>query len=298
MPLHPKVAEVLATLPAPPDELDPVAMRAFDDAHVPPLAERRPVIDPIEDTQLAGVPVRVYGPRTEDVIAYVHGGAFFLGSLETHDGIARSLAEATGRQVVSIGYRLAPEHPYPAGLEDCFAVVKALLSSGHHVAIAGDSSGGSFTAVLSGMVVDAGLAGVTHQILLYPSLDLRFEESIATGRYPSLAENAEGNGLTTAGLIPFNAFYLQYADASDPRVSPILREDLTGLPATLVVTAEMDPLRDEGELYAERLRSAGVPVELVRVPGAAHGFLQHFGWIPEFAAIHQRIAAFLEGEAH
>ncbi|MEX0426132.1 alpha/beta hydrolase [Nocardioides sp. DS6] len=296
MPLHPKVAEILATLPPPPAELDPVAMRGFEESQVAPLEERLP-IDSVEDTSYAGVPVRVYTPAdaSDDVLVYLHGGAFFLGSLNTHDHIARSLADATGRQVVSVGYRLAPEHPFPAGLDDCFAVVKHLLDAGRTVAVAGDSSGGTYAAAVAGLVTDAGLPGLSHQVLYYPSLDLRFAESIESGRYPSLKENAEGNGLTTAGLLPFNSFYLRSADPTDPRVSPILREDLSGLPRTLIVTAEMDPLRDEGELYGEKLKAAGVDVTVTRVAGAAHGFVQHFSWLPEFGAVFGETAAFLKG---
>jgi acetyl esterase len=293
MALHPEIAKIVANLPHPEGPLDPVAMRAGDEAHVAPLAERLPLYS-VEDTTIAGVPVRVYAAtaQTEGTLAYFHGGAFFLGSLETHDHVARSLAAATGRRVVSVGYRLAPEHAFPAGLTDCFDVTAALLAEGP-VAIAGDSSGGTFVAAVAGMVKDAGLEGLTHQVLYYPSLDLDFDET----RYPSMVENAVGYGLETAGLKPFNAFYLDSgADPADPRVSPIKRADLTGLAAALILTGEHDPMRDEAELYGRHLAEAGVPTTVTRYAGAGHGFVQHFGWIPEYGRAFAETAAFLRGE--
>ncbi|WP_181805877.1 alpha/beta hydrolase [Streptomyces shenzhenensis] len=304
MPLHPEIAKFLAALPAPPQgPLDPAAMRAGDEAHVPPLAERLPlhsVEDAVARTASGEVPVRIYTPAEADrygVIVYFHGGAFFLGSLETHDHVARSLAEETGLKVVSVGYRLAPEAAFPAGLDDCHAVVRWVAEEGESLAwdgvtlaLAGDSSGGNFVAAVAARAHDEGFEAITHQILYYPSLDLDFDAD----RYASLRENAEGYGLETAGLKPFNAFYLDSgADPADPRVSPVKREDLTGLPPALVVTAEFDPLRDEGELYGRRLREAGVEATVSRYDGAGHGFVQHFSWIPEYHAVFAETRAFL-----
>jgi acetyl esterase len=293
MPLHPEIAKVLATLPEPPDgPLDPAAMRAANEAMVSPVEERLPlhgVEDTVVPTDTGGVPVRIYTPIeavSYGLIVYVHGGAFFLGSLDTHDHVARSLAKETSCKVVSVGYRLAPEHAFPGGLEDCYAVVRwvddnaaGLGWDGTTLAVAGDSSGGTFAAVVAALARDDGLDAITHQILYYPSLDLDFD----VDRYPSLRENAVGYGLETAGLEPFNAFYLRSgADPDDARVSPIKRADLTGLPPALIITAEYDPLRDEGELYGQRLREAGVPTRVTRYPGAGHGFVQHFSWLPEY----------------
>ncbi|MEP9381997.1 alpha/beta hydrolase [Nocardioides sp. KR10-350] len=297
MPLHPEIAKVLASLPAPPPgPLDPVAMRAGEEAQVPPVEERLPVAS-VEDTSIAGVPVRMYADVSTDspgTLVYLHGGAFFLGSLNTHDHVARELARATGLRVVSVGYRLAPEHAFPAGLEDCYAVVRTVAEEGPGtLALAGDSSGGTFVAAVAAKAHDEGVDAITHQILYYPSLDLDFDED----RYASLRENAVGYGLETAGLKPFNAFYLDSgADPADPLVSPIKREDLSGLPKALVITAELDPLRDEGELYAERLETAGVDATLRRYAGAGHGFVQHFAWIPEYHQVYDDTAAFLRGE--
>lgn len=310
MSIHPAIAEVLASLPAPPPgPLNPVAMRAGEEAQVAPLSERLPlasVTDVVAETASGQVPVRVYtdSPRVENgVIVYFHGGAFFLGSLETHDHVCRLLAKQTGWTVVSVDFRRAPESAFPAGLDDCYGVVRWVAETeasdgeaneirwdGHRLAIAGDSSGGTFGAAVAAKALDDGFDGISHQILYYPSLDLDFDES----RYGSLTENATGYGLETAGLKPFNAFYLDSgADPADPLVSPIKRQDLAGLPKALIVTAQYHPLRDEGELYAERLREAGVEATLIRYENANHGFVQNFSWIPEMQQVYRDTAEFL-----
>ncbi|GAA1779476.1 hypothetical protein GCM10009712_28660 [Pseudarthrobacter sulfonivorans] len=308
MTIHPEIAKILTTIPAPDGSpLNPAAMRAGEAAQVAPLADRLP-LHAVEDvtavTKSGEVPVRIYTPAEADaygVLVYFHGGAFFLGSLDTHDHVARSLAKETGYKVISVGYRLAPEAAFPAGLEDCYAVVRWAADQGNtlgwdgkNLAIAGDSSGGNFVAAVAARAHDDGFDGVTHQILFYPSVDLDFDED----RYPSMRENAVGYGLETAGLKPFNAFYLDSgADPADPLVSPIKREDLTGLPPALIITAEHDPLRDEGELYAQRLRDAGVDATVSRYAGANHGFVQNFSWIPEFHRPFREAAGFLNARA-
>ncbi|MEX3510542.1 alpha/beta hydrolase [Kocuria sp. WRN011] len=304
MTIHPKIAEFLKSLPEPDGSpLDPVAMRAGENAQVPPVADRLPIHDVREATAATSsgdVPVRIYTPAEAEsygVLVYFHGGAFFSGSLETHDHIARSLAKETGLEVVAVDFRLAPEHEFPAGLEDCYRVVRWVAENsgelkwdGRTLAIAGDSSGGNFVAAVVAKARDDGFDRITHQILYYPSLDLDFD----VDRYPSLRENAEGYGLETGILEPFNAFYFESgADRSDPLVSPIKREDLSGLPTALIVTAEHDPLRDEGELYGKRLQEAGVNATVSRYDGANHGFVQHFSWIPEFQRVFTETAEFL-----
>ncbi len=300
MPLHPQIAELIATLPAPPEgPLDPALMRAGDETHVAPLEQRLP-LHAVEDTTAGDVPVRIYTPVDADaygLLVYFHGGAFFLGSLNTHDHVARNLAKETGLEVISVDYRLAPEAAFPAGLEDCHAVVRwaaengeTLKWDGKTLALAGDSSGGTFVAAVAALAHDEGFDRITHQVLLYPSLDLDFD----VDRYESLRENAEGYGVETAGLKGFNSFYFESgADAANPLVSPIKREDLSGLPPALIVTAEYDPMRDEGELYGQRLKEAGVEVTVSRYAGANHGFAQNFSWIPEYHKVFEETAAFL-----
>ncbi|MFD9664466.1 alpha/beta hydrolase [Rhodococcus sp. NPDC059968] len=301
MPLHPQIAQVIANLPAPPEgPLDPAAMRAGEEAQVAPVEERLP-LHAVEDTTAGDVPVRIYTPVDADsygLLVYLHGGAFFLGSLDTHDHVARSLAKETGMKVVSVGYRRAPEAAFPAGLQDCLGVVRwvaengaALKWDGSTLALAGDSSGGTFVAAVAAMAHDEGFDRITHQVLFYPSLDLDFD----IDRYDSLRENAEGYGVETAGLKAFNAFYFDSgADPADPLVSPIKRGDLTGLPPALIVTAEFDPMRDEGELYGERLNEAGVKATVSRYARANHGFVQNFSWIPEYRKVFEETADFLQ----
>jgi acetyl esterase len=303
--LHPQIAEFLASLPAPPEgPPDPVEMRAAAQARVLPMAERlalHRVEDTAVPTETGGVPVRIYTPtesETHGVIVYMHGGAFFLGSLDTHDHVARSLAKETGCTVVSVGYRLAPEHAFPAGLEDCYAAVRwvaanrADLSPNDAIlAVAGDSAGGTFATAVAALAHEDGLDVITHQVLYYPSLDLDFDVE----RYASLRQNAVGYGMETAGLKPFNAFYLNSgADPDDPRVSPIKRADLSGLAAALIITAEYDPLRDEGELYGQRLKDAGVSTTVSRYAGAGHGFVEHFSWLPEYHRAFTETKEFLQ----
>ncbi|MFG2042911.1 alpha/beta hydrolase [Dactylosporangium sp. NPDC048998] len=308
MAMHPEIAKVLASLPAPPEgPLDPVAMRAAEEVQVPPMRERLPlhsVEDATAQTPTGEIPVRIYTPVDAEaygLLVYFHGGAFFLGSLDTHDHVARSLAKETGCKVVSVGYRRAPEAAFPAGLQDCHAVVRWAAENGERLAwdgatlaIAGDSSGGTFVAAVAAMAHDEGFDRITHQVLFYPSLDLDFD----VDRYASLRENAAGYGLETAGLKPFNAFYLESgADPADPLVSPIKRADLTGLPPALIVTAEYDPLRDEGERYGQRLKEAGVDATVSRYAGAGHGFVQHFSWIPAYHRVFEETAALLRSDS-
>lgn len=304
MPVHPRIAEILTHIPSSDaTRPDPVAMRAADQLQVPPLADRLPlanVEDAVAETGTHAVPVRIYTPAEADshgILVYFHGGAFFSGSLDTHDAVARSLAKETGFKVVSVDYRLAPEAAYPAALQDCYGVVKWVAEQGESIgwdgkslAIAGDSSGGNFVAAVSAMALDDGFDRITHQVLFYPSVDLDFDVE----RYASLRENARGFGLETIGLKPWNSFYLDSgANPADPLVSPIKRAELAGLPAALIITGEYDPLRDEGELYGQRLKQAGVDTTMSRYAGAGHGFVQHFSWIPEYYRAFEETAAFL-----
>jgi acetyl esterase len=305
MPVHPKIAEFLATLPPSDGNAPDVeSWRSQGESHLPPLGERLPlqaVEDSVAETGSGQVPLRIYTPtnsQTFGLLLYFHGGAFFSGSLETHDSIARSLAKSTGLKVISVGYRLAPEHAYPAGLDDCYEAVRWAVGHAEELAwnrqtlaVAGDSSGGTFVAAVCAKAIDDGFTAITDQILFYPSVDLDFEVS----RYPSLSENAVGKGLETIALKPHNSFYVgSGADPADPLVSPIKRQDLSGMPRALVITAEFDPLRDEGEAYGHHLVDSGVEVTSKRYQGATHGFVQYFSWLPEYSGVFEEVADFLK----
>ena len=235
----------------------------------------------VEDRLLPGpagqIPVRIYTPEGGGpfpVLVYYHGGGFAVCSIETHDELCRALTNAAGCIVVSVEYRLAPEHKFPAAVEDCYAATKwvaenavAIGGDPARVAVGGDSAGGNLAAVIAQMARDQGGPLLALQVLIYPATTFTIE-------MPSRRENAEGYFLTEADMQWFAGHYLRSeADASDPRVSPLEAKDVSGLPPALVITAEYDPLRDEGEAYAVRLREAGVPVVCSRYDGMIHGFL-------------------------
>ena len=191
---------------------------------------------------------------------FFHGGGYVIGDVDTHDNQCRMLCREAEAVVLSVGYRLAPEHPFPAAPEDCFAAtrwaaehVDRLGGDAGRIAVAGDSAGGNLAAVVALMARDAGGPALAAQLLIYPGTDF-------AGGYPSETENAEGFFLTRADMEWFREQYLAGADPSDPRLSPIAAPDLSGLPPAVVATAEFDPLRDQGDAYARALEEAGVPV--------------------------------------
>jgi acetyl esterase len=235
-----------------------------------PVAEVREVAVP---SPSGAVPVRVYRPEGEGslpLVAYVHGGGWMLGSVESFDTVARALANASGALVASVEYRLAPEHPFPAGLDDVLSAVRWLAANAadlgadpERLAIVGDSAGGNLATVAARRL--RGEVDLRFQALIYPVTD-------AGVNTPSYREFGEGYGLTAASMQRFWNLYLDGADGLDPDASPLRCDDLAGSPPALVLTATADPLRDEGEAYAEALRDAGVPVEARRVDGTVHGF--------------------------
>jgi acetyl esterase len=224
------------------------------------------------------IAVRVYRPATGDgpwpVVVFFHGGGFVVCTLETHDPYCRALATEAGVMVVSVDYRLAPEHKFPAGVEDCFAATEWVLAhagelgaDGSRVFVAGDSAGGTMAAVVALLLRDKGVGELAGQILLYP-VTAHYDPPTA-----SYLEMAEGYGLTRKGMMWFWDHYLNRRDeAFDYRAAPLLAPSLRGLSRAFVVTAEYDVLRDEGQAYAKRLEEAGVDVTHVFVPGMNHGF--------------------------
>jgi acetyl esterase len=216
------------------------------------------------------VPVRVYRPAdaTGAWVAYFHGGGWAVGTIASFDAACRALANRSGATVVSAEYRLAPEHPFPAGMEDCVAVTRWVAEQAggmHRVAVAGDSAGGNLAAVVSRRLRDEG-APPAFQLLIYPVVD-------APGGTPSYEELGDGAyGLSEATMRFYWDTYVAGADGRHPDVAPLHAPDLAGLPPAYVLTAECDVLRDEGEAYARALQAAGVPVTVRRHDGCVHGF--------------------------
>ena len=249
------------------------------------VIERRPPI-PMTEVRAVDVPgpggpmpSRLYvatpSPAGEPapLLVYYHGGGWVIGDLDTHDGVCRLLAAAAGVRVLSIGYRLAPEHPFPEPIEDAFAAfewavanAEALGADPERIAVGGDSAGGNMAAVVSHMAVAGGGAKPAMQLLIYPVTD-----SADDTRSRELF--SDGFILTKADMDKFEAAYLPPGtDASDQRISILNCPDLRGLPTAYVATAGFDPLRDEGEAYALKMRDCGVRVALRRHPGLVHSF--------------------------
>jgi len=249
-----------------------------------PVKEIRDLIVP---APTGPVPVRIYQPVGDCIGTFVwlHGGGWVLGSPDLCDDQVRAIANASSCAVLSVDYRLAPEHPFPAGLDDSLAVVRWAAvggagGRGGALVVGGESAGGNLAAAVTLLARDAGEPVIDLQVLVHPALDRDADSS-------SKQQFAHGYGLTASAM---DAFWDQYAGAErGPLVSPLRAATLAGLPPALVVTAECDILRDEGERYANELRAAGVPVTLRRCEGMMHGFLAHagvidaaraaFGWI-------------------
>ena len=270
---------------------DPVSIRAG----MAQVMAQLPVTVPVEDVHDAdadGVPVRVYRPASEGplpLVLFAHGGGFVIGSVDTHDGLARRLARDAAAVVVSVDYRLAPEHPFPAAVDDCWTALRwsvaharELGADPSRVAVAGDSAGGNLAAVLTHLAREAGGPELLFQLLLYP----------VTGGHqdwPSVDENAEAPILTRRAL---EWFRVQYGADGSVRSAPATARTFTGLPAAFVATAGADPLRDDGEAYAALLTRDGVAVQQVRYEWLVHGFAGFDGVVPACtAAVDETVAA-------
>jgi acetyl esterase len=241
------------------------------------MARRGPGFVPEEvasvtDTHAGDVPVRVYEPARGDgpVVVYLHGGGWVVGDVDTHDPVCRRVANALAATVVSVDYRLAPEHPFPAGLDDAGTALRwaADRYPGRALGVAGDSAGASLAAGLALRARDAGPT-LVGQLLFYPATD----PTLAGG---SIAENGEGYFLTESDMRWFYTQYLPAGDGSAPELD-LLHADVRGVAPAVVATAEFDPLRDEGAAYADRLRDAGVPVRYLPGPGLIHGYAAFLG---------------------
>jgi acetyl esterase len=273
MPLDPQAKRYLehvAVLGFPPvEEQSPEDARRQSEASADALFGPKEEVRSIKDTVVEGVPVRIYTPGSIDVgapptLIYLHGGGWVVGSVNTHDGICRALANRSHCQVISVDYRLAPEHPFPAAVDDTWTVTRWALEHAPRVAVAGDSAGGNLAAVAAMRARDAGLP-LALQVLIYPVMDYAFNTR-------SYQDNAQGYGLTAAAMRHYWSCYLGDAEGTQPEASPLRAPSLAGMAPALIVVCEYDPLHDEGVAFARRLRAEGVEVQLSEYRGMIHGF--------------------------
>jgi acetyl esterase len=285
MPLDPeaqKIADALAAL-----NLKPVEDSTPEEARES-IRSRTAALGPFEDVAAVAehkapvkggeIAVRVYSPGgagPHPALVFYHGGGWVIGDLYTHDGICRSITNAAGCIVASVEYRLAPEFRYPVAAEDSFAALRWVVDNAgqlgidaRRVAVGGDSAGGNLAAVVALMARERGGPALVQQTLIYPVTNYGLDT-------PSYHENATGYLLTREGMRWFWRHYLAREEqGKEPYASPLVAPSMAGLPPALVITAGCDPLRDEGEAYAARLRDAGVPVTLTRYEGIFHGFIR------------------------
>ena len=257
---------------------------------------------------LTDVPVRIYWPPIAahdnlPVVVFYHGGGWCLGDLETHEAVARAHAVEAEAIVVSVDYRLAPEHPFPAGIDDSWAALRwvgehaaELGGDPNRIAVAGDSAGGNISAVMTQLARDNGGPPLVFQLLWYPSLT-------ADLSLPSYTENADAPMLDHDVIAALVSWYVPDMDISDPTalpstLAPANATDLSGLPPAFIGTAEHDPVRDDGARYAELLRAAGVPVELSNEPTMAHGYASFALVVPAAAEATNRGLAALKKALH
>lgn len=297
MPLHPQAQSLLALLASygdpPIHESTPADARALRKSR---QREATETVHERRDLDAGGVPARLYRPSDDDglgLLVYLHGGGWVIGDLDSHDNVCRALANGSGHAVLSIDYRLAPEHPFPAALEDAVTATRwahanaaALGCRADRLAIGGDSAGGNLAAVVAQLAP----VPLVYQLLVYPVTD-------CTRAHPSHAENAEGPFLTREGMGWFIDHYLSGGQGrpDDPRVSPLFASDtaVAATPPALVITAEFDPLRDEGDAYAARLAALGVPTSHVRMSGMFHGFFSLADFLDDGRIAHAAAAAAL-----
>ncbi len=266
------------------------------------MDEPAPALPRVEDIRIPGpageIPARVYSSSAaktpQPAVAYFHGGGWVQGDLETHHGLCARLAKHAGVLVVAVDYRLAPEHKFPAAVEDCLAAYRWLRAKGRdvgadtdRVAVAGDSAGGNLSAVVSQLAASGGTPVPTCQVLIYPAVDFSLETD-------SHRELADGHVIPRDRILWYTEQYLKSeADKTDLRASPLRAPSLKGQPPAMIVTGGFDPLRDEGRAYGDRLRQAGVDVVYREYPGQIHAFVSLTKAIPQGMACTLEIAEFL-----
>jgi acetyl esterase len=307
MALHPQakaLLDFLASAGAPPIEQLPLSeARAVRSEMIESGGPEEPVAE-VQNRTVPGpggpIPIRLYRPVKKDTLpalVYFHGGGFVICNLDTHDRQCRALANASGCAVISVDYRLAPEHKYPAAVEDAYAATKYVAEHAaefgvdpNRIAVGGDSAGGNLATVVSLLSRDRGGPRLKFQLLIYPMVDF-YDQS------PSMQHYSKDYFLTREGMDWFTESYLPNREAGlEPSASPTNATDLRGLPPAMVLTAECDPLRDQGETYARKLQGAGVAVELKRYEGMFHPFFQ-FGAILDTAKVAMKDAASAVREA-
>jgi acetyl esterase/lipase len=273
-----------------------------------PRAEVHPDVlsaDRVIEGPAGPIRLRVYRPPTPStcpapLVVFIHGGGWSVGDLDTYDGIARRHVVGADTVVVSVDYRLAPEHPYPAAVEDAWAATQwaaqhaeELDADPNRVAVAGDSAGGNLAAVMALLARDAGGPAIRFQLLWYPSTT--FDISL-----PSFEENADAPILDMAAVRGYSQWYVGDADLADPPATlvPARAESLAGLPAAYIAVAGHDPLRDDGVRYAELLTAAGVPVELHNARSLVHGYLGYDGVVPAATQATERGMTALRNALH
>jgi acetyl esterase len=266
------------------------------------MDEPAPALARVENVRIPGpageIPARVYAATATEAllptVAYFHGGGWVQGDLETHHGLCARLAQHAGALVVAVDYRLAPEHKFPAAVEDCLAAYRWLRAHGRdlgadpsRVAVAGDSAGGNLSAVVSQLAAAGGMAVPTAQALIYPAVDFSLETE-------SHRELADGHVIPRDRILWYMDQYLRSeADKADLRASPLRAPNLAGQPPTMIVTGGFDPLLDEGRAYGDRLRAAGVDVVYREYPGQIHAFVSLTKAIPQGLACTLEVADYL-----
>ena len=313
MPLEPQAQSLIdrmaafeEALPPPPDDEREAVIAARDgfDKQSYDLMGAAETMGSIRDVEIPGpagaLMLRVYTPALPPadgdlpraLIGYAHGGGWIEGSLDSHDRLVRGLCNGSGAVVAAIDYRLAPEHPFPAAVDDCEAAVRWLHEHAgdldadpERLAVVGDSAGGNLMAAVCRRLRESGGPMPRMQALIYPATDAAMDTD-------SYRELADGPGLTTEAMRRSWRLYLNGHDPADPDASPLRADDLAGLPPTLILTCEYDVLRDDGTLYAERLRDAGVPVQAIHKQGLTHGFVR---WRGAIDAAHEALAEVCAG---
>lgn len=307
MPIHPQIQKYLTSQPVQSED------------HIPSLEEIRlkskekiqasrkwPDVFSVEERTIdyidRKIPIRIYTPDEKGafpLFIYLHGGGFVTGDLDSHDVICRNIAMGSRHKVISVDYRLAPEHPFPAAVHDCYAAFEWVLQNtkemngdNSKITIGGDSAGGNLATVVCLMAKDRNNNAISKQVLFYPVID--YFSVLEKSLYASYKKYGQ-YGLSTLRMSEFWRYYTKnvIADKNNPYISPIRAESLADLPPAFIVTAELDILRDEGEEYAKRLEQDGVPVALKCVESVNHGYLRSFPDIEQSTRVFQAVSRFL-----